>query len=48
MNITKLELLEKIIDLIEFHGFTTEDSTASTNLKNDLKELIYKSDCISE
>ena len=42
MNITKSEFLEKIIDLIEFNGFTSEDSYAPIRLKEDLNDLIYR------
>lgn len=42
MNIKKDEFLEKIIDLIEFHGFTTEESSASVRLREDLNDLIYQ------
>ena len=42
MNIKKDEFLEKIIDLIEFHGFTAEESSASVRLREDLNDLIYQ------
>jgi hypothetical protein len=38
----KTEFLDKIIDLIEFHGFTSEDSYAPVRLREDLSDLIYQ------